>query len=153
VLEIFRQKNPLPCLLHGLLERCFSAERLDRVCLENAQEQYTRERLFSTVCELMLGVVPDIHPEVFAARQKRPEPAGATVSALHEKLKGVELNVPRALAGDASADLSSILDAPGFQPGPWLPGYPGQSHEARPAAKPPSFRQGCRNPASKDGKP
>ena len=76
MLEIFRQKTPLPCLLHGLLERCFSAQRLDFIFRENAQEQYTRELLFSTVCELQLGVVLKIHPSVYAAHQKRPEPAG-----------------------------------------------------------------------------
>jgi len=124
VLEIFRQKTPLPCLLHGLLERCFSAHRLDRIFLENAQAQYTRELLFSTVCELMLGVVLKIHPSVHAAHQNRPEPAGATVSALYEKLKNVELDVSRALLRDTSADLSEILDALGFKPEPWLPGYP-----------------------------
>lgn len=124
MLEIFRQKTPLPCLLHGLLERCFSAERLDRIFRENAQEQYTRELLFSTVCELLLGVVLKIHPSVHAAHQKRPEPTGATVSALYEKLKNVELDVSRALLMDTSADLSAILDALGFKPDPWLPGYP-----------------------------
>lgn len=124
MLEIFRQKTPLSCLLHGLLERCFSAERLERIFLENAQEQYTRELLFSTVCELMLSVVLKIHPSVNAAHQKRPEPTGATVSALYEKLKGVELPVSQALLRDTSADLSDILDALGFQPEPWLPGYP-----------------------------
>ena len=30
----------------------------------------------------------------------------------------------RALFSDTSADLSSILDALGLQPAPWLPGYP-----------------------------
>jgi hypothetical protein len=124
MLEIFRQKTPLSCLLHGLLERCFSAGRLDRIFLENAQEQYTRELLFSTVCELMLSVVLKIHPSVNAAHQKRPEPTGATVSALYEKLKGVELPVSQALLRDTSADMSAILDALGFQPEPWLPGYP-----------------------------
>ena len=124
MLEIFRQKTPLPCLLHGLLERCFSAQRLDFIFRENAQEQYTRELLFSTVCELLLGVVLKIHPSVHAAHQKRPEPTGATVSALYEKLKNVEPGVSRALLRDTSADLSEILDALGFQPEPWLPGYP-----------------------------
>jgi hypothetical protein len=124
MLEIFRQKTPLSCLLHGLLERCFSAERLNRIFLENAQEQYTRELLFSTMCELMLSVVLRIHPSVNAAHQKRPEPAGATVSALYEKLKGVELSVSRSLLRDTSADLSDILGELGFKPEPWLPGYP-----------------------------
>ena len=124
MLELFRQKMPLSCLLYGLLKRCFSAERLDRVFLENAKEQYTREILFSTVCDLVLSVVLKVHPSINAAYQKHPEPLGATVSALYEKLKGVELSVSQALLRDTSEDLSDILDALGFIPEPWLPGYP-----------------------------
>ncbi|SMF94689.1 Transposase DDE domain-containing protein [Methylomagnum ishizawai] len=124
MLELFRQKMPLSCLLYGLLERCFSAERLDRIFLENAKEQYTREILFSTVCDLMLSVVLKVHPSINAAYQKQPEPLGVTVSALYEKLKGVELPVSQALLRDTSEDLSAILDALGFIPEPWLPGYP-----------------------------
>jgi hypothetical protein len=124
MLELFRQKMPLSCLLYGLLERCFSAERLDQIFLENAQEQYTREILFSTVCDLLLSVVLKIHPSVNAAHQKSPEPLGFTVSALYEKLKGVELSVSQALLRETSEDLSEILDALGVIPEPWLPGYP-----------------------------
>ncbi len=124
MLELFRQKMPLSCLLYGLLERCFSAERLDGIFLDNAKEQYTREILFSTVCDLMLGVVLKIHPSVNAAHQKHPEPLGITVSALYEKLKGVELTVSRAVLRDTAEDLSAVLDALGFVPDPWLPGYP-----------------------------
>lgn len=124
MLELFRQKMSLSCLLYGLLERCFSAERLDRIFLENAKQQYTREILFSTVCDLLLSVVLKIHPSVNAAHQKSPEPLGFTVSALYEKLKGVELAVSSALLHETSADLSGILDALGFIPEPWLPGYP-----------------------------
>jgi hypothetical protein len=124
MLELFRQKVPLSCLLYGLLERCFSAERLDRVFLENAKVQYTRELLFSTLCDLMLSVVLKIHPSVNAAYQKAPEPLGVTLSALYEKLQGVELSVSQAVLRDTSEDLSNILDAMGFQPDPWLPGYP-----------------------------
>jgi hypothetical protein len=124
MIDLFRQKTPLSCLLYGLLERCFSADRLNRIFLENAQDQYTKELLFSTVCELMLSVVLKVHPSVNAAYQKSPKLPGVTVSALYEKLKGVELQVSQALLRDTSSDLSSILDALGFKPEPWLPGYP-----------------------------
>lgn len=124
MIELFRQKMPLSCLLYGLLERSFSAERLDRIFLENAQAQYTRELLFSTLCDLLLSVVLKVHPSVNAAYKKAPEPLGITVSALYEKLKGVELSVSQALLRETSDDLSAILEALGFVPEPWLPGYP-----------------------------
>ena len=124
MLDLFRRKMPLSCLLYGLLERCFSAERLNGIFLDNAKQQYTREILFSTVCDLLLSVVLKIHPTVNAAYQNHPEPLGITVSALYEKLKGVELSVSQALLRDTSDDLSAILDSLGFVPDAWLPGYP-----------------------------
>lgn len=71
----------------------------------------------------MLGVVLKTHPSVHAAYQKRPEPIGITVSALYEKLKGVELNVSSALLRETAQDLSLILDNLTGKPEPWLPGY------------------------------
>ena len=124
MLDLFRHKMPLSCLLYGLLERCFSAERLNGIFLDNAKQQYTREILFSTVCDLLLSVVLKIHPTVNAAYQNHPEPLGITVSALYEKLKGVELSVSQALLRDTSADLSAILDSLGYVSDAWLPGYP-----------------------------
>lgn len=123
MLESFRQKTPMPCLLMGLLARCFSAERLDALFAEHAETQYAREVTFSTVCDLMLGVVLKIHPSVHAAYQKSQEPLGITVSALYEKLKGVEFGVSRALLRETALDLSKILDGLNGKPEPWLPGY------------------------------
>ncbi len=123
MLEPFRQKTPLPCLFLGLLERCFSAERLDALFDEHAEIQYAREITFSTLCDLMLGVVLKIHPSVHAAYQRCPEPLGITVSALYEKLKGVELGVSSALLRETALDLSKILDDLSGKPEPWLPGY------------------------------
>jgi hypothetical protein len=123
IIESFRQKTPLPCLLHGLLERCFSVERLDALFARHAQSQYVREVTFATLCDIMLGVVLKTHPSVHAASQKRQEPLGVTVSALYEKLKGVELPVSSALLRETALDLSAILDKLTGKPEPWLPGY------------------------------
>ena len=110
--------------MHGLLERCFSAERLDALFDRHAQEQYVREVTFAAMCDIMLGVVLKTHPSVHAAYQKRPEPLGITVSALYEKLKGVESSVASALLRETALDLSLILDSLAGKPAPWLPGYP-----------------------------
>jgi hypothetical protein len=123
IIEQFRQKTPLPCLLQGLLERCFSAEKLDALFERHAQTQYIREVTFATVCDLMLGVVLKIHPTVHAAYQHRPEPLGITVSALYEKLRNSELAVSSGLLRDTALDLAQILDELTGKPQPWLPGY------------------------------
>lgn len=123
MLELFRQKTPLPCLLMGVLERCFSADRLDALFGEHAETQYSREITFSGLCALMMGVVLKVHPSVNAAHQKSQAAPAFTVSALYEKLKGVELAVSQALLRETAQDLSGILDALGAKPAPWLPGY------------------------------
>jgi len=82
MLDKFRHKTPPPCLPMGLLERCFSAQRLNALFAEHAQVQYEREALFASVCDLMLGVVLKINPSVHAAYQNSPEPLGITVSSL-----------------------------------------------------------------------
>jgi hypothetical protein len=123
MLEPFRQETPLPCLLMGVLERCFSAERLDALFDEHAQTQYSREITFSALVALVMKVVLKVHPSVNAAHQKSQIPPAFTVSALYEKLKGVELAVSRALLVETAMDLSGILDTLRGKPALWLPGY------------------------------
>lgn len=123
MLDIFRQKTPLPCLLLGLLERCFSAERLNALFEAHAESQYHREITFAGVCDLMLSVVLKVHPSVHAAYQKSLKSPVITISALYEKLKGVELRVSRALLSETALDLAHILDNLNLSQEPWLPGY------------------------------
>lgn len=113
----------MSCLLRGLLERCFSAVRLDELFERNAQEQYTRNLLFSTVCDLLLLTVLRVHPSVHAAYQAREEGLNVSAAALYDKLKGVETGVSAALVRETAKDLGGIQDALGFQPESWLPGY------------------------------
>lgn len=110
-------------MLRGLLERCFAAERLDKLFEATAREQYTRNLLFSTTCELLLSVVLRIYPSTNAAYQERAEPLGVSLTALYEKLKGVEVSVSSALVRETAADLSQILNVLNVKAEPWLPGY------------------------------
>lgn len=50
------RKPPIACRRLNI-----GGERLDGIFLDNAKERYTREILFSTVCDLMLGVILSIH--------------------------------------------------------------------------------------------
>jgi hypothetical protein len=123
MIDLLCKKLPISCLLRGLLERCFSAERLDKLFEENAREQYTRTLLFSTTCELLLSVVLRIYPSTNAAYQERAGSLAVSITALYDKLKGVEVSVSSALVRETAADLSQILDALNVKAEPWLPGY------------------------------
>lgn len=54
-------------MIRALMERIFCAEKLDELFESNAEKQYTRELLFSSVVGLMSLVVSGIHPSVNAA--------------------------------------------------------------------------------------
>jgi hypothetical protein len=114
---------PMSCLLRGLLERCFSAERLDGLFESNAQEQYTRNLLFSTACDVLLLAVLRVHPSVHAAYQSRGGELGISATALYDKLKGVETGVSAAMVRETARDLARIQDDLGVHREPWLPGY------------------------------
>ncbi|MGX2040102.1 hypothetical protein ACWJKU_08200 [Methylocaldum sp. MU1018] len=123
MIELLCQKMPLSSLLRGLLERYFAAERLEALFEAHAREQYTRDLLFSTVCDRLLSVVLRVYPSTHAAYQDRRPELNVSVVALYDKLKGIEVAVSAARVRETARDLSDLLDALDVQPEPWLPGY------------------------------
>ena len=57
VFERFIQNGPLSVMVRGTLERVLGAEQLDQFYEHTANTHYTRERLFSTMYDLMRDVV------------------------------------------------------------------------------------------------
>ena len=123
MIELLCRFMPLSCLLRGLLERCFSPSRLDNLFARHAEEQYTRNLLFSTVCELLLQVVLRVHPSMHAAYQAKQKEMNTSFVALYDKLKGVETGVSATLVSETARDLAEIQDALDVAPTPLLPGY------------------------------
>ena len=57
IFENFVQQSPVTVMMLRILERVMSPEKLDELFERTAQQQYTRELLFSEVVELMMPVV------------------------------------------------------------------------------------------------
>src|SRR3982750_3214038 len=108
LLETICKKMPLPSMVRGLFERCFSAQRLNQLFEREAQEQYTRHILFSTLCDVMLQVVLRVHPSAHAAYQAQQAGMGFSKAALYDKLKGVENKVCAALVRETAQELIAI---------------------------------------------
>lgn len=123
MLKTLEEKMPLPSLLRGLLERCFSPERLNALFAEHAEEQYTRTLLFSEACELLLRVVLKLSPSVHAAYQTAPTAQPVSKAAVYAKLAGVEPAVAAALVRETAQDLGTIRAALGLVPEKLCPGY------------------------------
>jgi IS4 transposase len=121
--ERFLQQAPISVMYRALLERALDPHELDRLFEREATSQYTRELLFSTVVELMATVVFGVKPSVRSAYLASLGEIAASLTAVYEKLKGVEPGVCRAMVRDTTGRLEPLirqLDA--ALPGP-VPGY------------------------------
>ena len=94
------ERSPLSVMVRGVLERVFEANHLDELFEKTAEKGYTRELLFSTLVRLMSEVVLGISPSVHAAYQDAGEPVGVSVTAVYDKLAGLELGIPAAFVRD-----------------------------------------------------
>jgi IS4 transposase len=121
--ERFLQQAPISVMYRALLERALDPRELDRLFEREAASQYTREVLFSAMVQLMATVVFGVKPSVRAAYLDSLGEIAASLTAVYEKLKGVEAGVCRTLVRHSTGRLEPLvrqLDA--ALPGP-VPGY------------------------------
>ena len=121
--ERFLQEAPISVMFRVLLERALDPVELDRLFEREATTQYTRELLFSTLVDLMATVVFGVKPSMRAAYLHSFGEITASLTAVYEKLEGVEPGLCRALVRDTTGRLAPLvrqLDA--ALPSP-VPGY------------------------------
>ena len=82
VFERFVEKSPISVMVRATLERVLGADRLDLWYERTAEKQYTRERLFSTVYDLMSQVVFCVQPSVRAASLAPEADVGTSIGNL-----------------------------------------------------------------------
>ena len=123
IFEQFVAASPVTVMVRAIMERIFSAEKLDALFEESAQKQYTRELLFSSVVGLMSLVVCGIHPSVSAAYKALEKMIGVSRTALYDKLNGLEPGISRALVNYTAQELSPVLAELGGTKAALLPGF------------------------------
>ena len=119
----FVQQRPICVMARAVLERLLDAQRLDDLFSRNAQQQYTRDLLFSSLVQLMSEVVLGVHPSVHAAYQANPEAIGVSTTALYNKLDRVETGVCATLVRDSAELAEPVIKALGASHPRWIPGY------------------------------
>lgn len=121
--ERFAQKSPVSVMVRGLLEHALAPAWLDELFERTAETQYTRELLFSTTVDLMSQVVCGTRKSVHAAYQASADEIAVSVTALYDKLAGIEPHVSRALVCETAERLRPVLrELKAFLP-PLLPGF------------------------------
>ena len=123
VFERFIQQAPISVMFRTLLEHTLDPAEIDRLFQENADRQYTREVLFSSIVELMGSVVCGAQPSVRAAYLASLGEVAASLSALYEKLKGLEPGVCRAFVRDNAGRLAPLVRQLDAELPQAVPGY------------------------------
>ncbi|MEM8604030.1 MAG: transposase [Cyanobacteria bacterium P01_H01_bin.121] len=105
------------------MEKALRPQRLNELFEQHAQEQYTRELLFSNLVNLMSLVVCGICPSVNAAYRVQAQELNVTRNAVYSKLNGVELQVSAALLRTTAQELGELVATTGGALPPALEGY------------------------------
>jgi IS4 transposase len=119
----FVKERPICVMARAVLERLLDAPRIDALFARTAQQQYTRELLFSSLVQLMSEVVLGGHPPVPAAYQANKDAIGVSTTALYNKLDRVETGVAAALVRDSAELAEPVVKALQASHPRWLPGY------------------------------
>jgi IS4 transposase len=123
VFDRFARYSPVTVIMRGLLEYVFPPSRLDELFRQHAEQQYEDELLFSTVVHTLALAVNGTRKSVNAAYQASRDQFTVSVTALYDKLQGVESQVSQALVRESSQRLSGVIRALDAQLAPPLPGY------------------------------
>lgn len=124
VFERFVERTPFAVMSRSLLERTLTAQALDALFEDEAQTQYTRELTFSSVVDLMGQVVTSAFPSVRAAFLDKSFGISVSLTALYNKLQGIEVAVSAQLVAHTARQLRPLIqEIGGTLPEP-VPGYP-----------------------------
>lgn len=121
--ERFVSKKPVTVMARAAMEHALAPDALDALFSESADRQYTRELLFSSVVDLMGMVVGKIQPTIHAAYQEVAETLPVTLTAIYDKINGMEPGVTAALVKHTAHRLGPVIAQMGGEAVDLLAGY------------------------------
>lgn len=86
VFKPFVEKSPNSVMARGMIERVLNPDLMDEWFDSTANEQYTKDLLFSTVFDLMALVVSGSYKSVHAAYQASKEDISVSITSVYNKL-------------------------------------------------------------------
>jgi hypothetical protein len=119
----FAQKSPVTIMTRALMENALAPGDLDELFAKHAVTQYERTLLFSSVVNLMGLVVCKVQPAVSAAYRAVKDTLPVSMTALYDKINGVEPEVSAALVRHTGERLGAVVEAMGGGHPALLPGY------------------------------
>jgi Transposase DDE domain len=121
-LRAFAARAPMAAAGRAIFEHLFRADSLDAWFRGRAFSQYERELTFSSLVELMAAVTFRRQASVRKAYMAEPGHWAVSLSAVYQKLQGVEPALCAALVADTSVRLHELIADSGSPPDTILPG-------------------------------
>jgi IS4 transposase len=106
----FVEQAPVAVMVRATLARALADSTLDELFARAAQAQYTKELAFSTLVRLFAKVTFGTHDTVHAAYRHTPG-VPVSVTAVYDKLRGVETPVVQALVAETAQVLAAVCRA------------------------------------------
>jgi hypothetical protein len=123
VFEKFVDGSPVSVMLQAILEHALPAQEIDQLFTDTAEQQYTRQLLFSAIVDVMGEVVCRIRPSIHAGYQAEPAKFGVSIRAVYDKLEHTEPGISAALVAHTARKLAPIIQRLGSGLPPSLSGY------------------------------
>jgi IS4 transposase len=123
VIDRFVEQSAVSVMFRGTLENAVTPELLDEVFAETAQRQRCGELLFSSVVNLLGLVATGMRKSVNEAYRAKKDQFTVSVSAVYDKLKGVETEVSRQLVRQTALRMAEVVKRLAPRREPLLRGY------------------------------
>jgi IS4 transposase len=123
VFDSFVAASPLSVMARGLVEHVMAPTELNRLFEEHAQTQYTRKVTFASLVELMSLVVCGPQPSLCSAYRDQAETIAASLTAVSNKLHGIEDQVSAEFVRHTASRLSPLVEQVGGLSHESIPGY------------------------------
>lgn len=123
VFKPFIDESPISVMARGMVERVLNPDQINHWFDFTANEQYTKELLFSTVVDIMTQVVCGSRRSVNAAYQAAKENIGVSITSVYNKINGIEPEISAELVRFASGQVCPIIEELGGTNPPLLAGH------------------------------
>jgi IS4 transposase len=123
VFQRFVEKSPVTVMVGSVLERILGPDLLNAVFDCEAEHQYTRELLFSSVFDLMSQVVCGQRRSIHAAYLASFEEISVSITSVYNKLNGLEPEIAAALVRYTAYELTPVIGEMGGARAPLVKGY------------------------------
>lgn len=122
VFKPFVEESPVSIMARGMIERVLSPDQLNQWFNATANNQYTKDLLFSSLFDIMSLVVHGRHRSVHAAYQASKQDICVSITSVYNKLNGIESETSAELVRYAARQAAPIIKKMGGTNPDLLPG-------------------------------